>query len=189
MSGNKVIILTAPSGSGKTTLVKFLISRIPQLRFSISATSREIRENETDKVDYYFLTTHEFKKRINNDEFIEWEEVYNGSYYGTLKSEIDRIWSEGHDIIFDVDVQGALNLKKYFRDKGLSLFIRVNSLDELEKRLRKRGTENEQNLQKRIDKAKYEMGFESNFDSVIINDSLKSAQTETERIVRTFLNE
>jgi len=188
MYGKKAIIITAPSGSGKTTIVKFLLSRIPQLRFSISATSRERRGDETNKVDYYFLSPSEFKKKINSNEFIEWEEVYDTLYYGTLKSEVDRIWAEGYDVIFDVDVKGALNLKKYFKDKGLSLFIRVNDLDVLGDRLRRRGTEDEQSLQKRMEKAKFEMGFESNFDRVIVNESLEVAQAEAERIVRTFLN-
>jgi len=188
MSDKKAIIVSAPSGSGKTTIVKSLIRRIPQLKFSVSATSREIRKNETDKIDYFFLARHEFTEKIKNEEFVEWEEVYDGSYYGTLKSEVERIWSQGDYIIFDVDVKGAINLKKYFGEKGLSLFIRVKDLDELEKRLRLRGTENERNMQKRINKAKFEMNFESSFDRVVINDILEDAQDEAERIVREFLN-
>jgi len=188
MPGNKAIIFSAPSGSGKTTIVKFILTKIPELKFSISATSREKRENEIDKIDYYFLTKEDFLAKIKNEEFVEWEEVYDGSLYGTLKSEVDRIWSEGNHIIFDVDVQGAINLKKYFKDKGLSIFIRVKDSAELEKRLRLRGTESEKSLQARIDKANSEMKFESYFDRIIINDQLENAQKESEEIVKTFLN-
>jgi len=188
MSGNKAIIISAPSGSGKTTIVKYLRTKIPELKFSISATSREKRKNEIDKSDYYFLEKDDFLTKIKNGEFVEWEEVYNGSLYGTLKSEVDRIWSDGNFIIFDVDVQGAMNLKRYFKDSGLSLFIRVKDLSELEKRLRLRGTETEKSIQLRIDKVNSEMKFENCFDRVIINDNLGDAQMETEQIVKTFLN-
>ena len=188
MPGEKAIIVSAPSGSGKTSIVKYLITKIPELKFSISATSREKRENEINNSDYYFLNREVFLAKVRNDEFVEWEEVYNGSLYGTLKSEIDRIWSEGNYIIFDVDVYGAINLKKYFSDDGLSLFIRVKDLSELERRLRKRGTETEENLKFRIDKASSEMKFESYFDHVVINNNLEDAQKDAEHIVRTFLN-
>lgn len=188
MSENKAIIVSAPSGSGKTTIVKYLLGTIPQLKFSISATSREKRKNEIHGVDYYFLSHDEFLEKINNKEFIEWEEVYNESLYGTLKSELNRIWAEGNYIIFDVDVQGAINIKNYFKDMGLSLFIRVQDLSELEKRLRDRRTENEQSLQKRINKAISEMKFEGSFDKVIVNDVLEIAQKEAEQLIRTFLN-
>ena len=188
MPGKKAIIVSAPSGSGKTTIVKFILTRIPELKFSISATSREKRKNEIDKLDYYFLDKEDFKAKIKNEEFVEWEEVYNGSLYGTLKSEVDRIWSEGNHIIFDVDVQGAINLKKYFKDNGLSLFIRVKDLGELEKRLRLRGTESAESIQARIDKANSEMKFENYFDRIIINDNLDNAQKEAVEIVKTFLN-
>jgi guanylate kinase len=188
MPQNKAIIVSAPSGSGKTTIVKYLLSNISQLKFSISATSRQKRDNEQDGVDYYFLSHHDFVEKIEHDEFVEWEEVYDGSYYGTLKSEVSRIWDEGHYIIFDVDVQGAIHLKKYFRDKGLSLFIRVKDQKVLEKRLRQRGTENEHDLRKRIKKATSEMKFESKFDRIIVNDSLEIAQKESEKVVRSFLN-
>jgi guanylate kinase len=188
MSGKKAIIIAAPSGSGKTTIVKYLLRKIPQLKFSISATSRGKRSNEVDKSDYYFLTVDEFKERIKNDAFAEWEEVYNGTLYGTLKSEVNRIWNEGYAIIFDVDVQGAINLKKYFKDQGMSIFIRVRDIRELEARLRLRGTETEKSLQKRIDKAKSEIRFGGHFDKIVFNDTLEFAQKETEQIILTFLN-
>jgi guanylate kinase len=187
MSGNKAIIVSAPSGSGKTTIVKHLLKKFPALKFSISATTREKRENETDKSDYYFFNRKEFLLKVNNDEFVEWEEVYNGSLYGTLKSEVERIWSEGNYIIFDVDVRGAINLKDYFQENGLSLFIRVKDISVLEKRLRLRGTETEESLHSRIDKASSEMGFESYFDHIIINDKLKLAQMKAVKIVESFL--
>jgi len=188
MSDKKAIIISAPSGSGKTTIVKYVLQKIPQLKFSISATSREKRNNEVDKLDYYFLSIEEFKEKIKNDAFAEWVEVYNGSLYGTLKSEVSRIWNEGYVIIFDVDVKGAINLKKYFKDQGLSIFIRVRDINELEARLRLRGTETAENLQNRIDKAKSEIKFDSHFDTIVFNDNLEIAQKETEQILRTFLN-
>lgn len=188
MSGKKAIIVSAPSGSGKTTIVKYLLTKIPELKFSISATSRKKRKNEIDNSDYYFLDREVFLAKVKNDEFVEWEEVYNGSLYGTLKSEVDRMWSEGNYIIFDVDVYGAINLKKYFSKDGLSLFIRVNDLSELERRLRIRGTETEDSLQFRIDKANSELKFENYFDHVVINDNLKEAQKDAVHIVKTFLN-
>jgi guanylate kinase len=188
MSGEKVIIVSAPSGSGKTTIVKYLLKKIPKLKFSISATSREKRKGERDKSDYYFIGTEDFLAKIKNDEFVEWEEVYNGSLYGTLKSEVERIWAEGNCIIFDVDVQGGINLKKYFKDKGLSLFIRVRDVSELEKRLKLRGTETNESLQSRIEKASSEMKYEDYFDRIVINDKLENAKKEAEQIVNTFLN-
>ena len=188
MTGRKAIIVSAPSGSGKTTIVKHLLEKIPELKFSISATTRDKRQNERDKFDYYFFNQKEFVSKIESGEFIEWEEVYNGTLYGTLQSEVERIWSDGNFIIFDVDVQGALNLKKYFKENGLSLFIRVKDISELEKRLRLRGTETAENLQSRIDKAQSEMKFESDFDHVIINDDLELAQKEAIQIVVSFLN-
>jgi guanylate kinase len=189
MSANKAIIVSAPSGSGKTTIVKYLLRTFLQLKFSISATSREIRNNEINGVDYYFISHDEFLEKISNNEFVEWEEVYDGSFYGTLKSELERIWAEGNYIIFDVDVQGAINLKNYFKNMGLSLFIRVKDLAELEHRLRERSTESEESLQKRINKAISEIKFESSFDKVIVNDNLELAQKEADRIVKSFLNQ
>lgn len=188
MVDNKVVIVSAPSGSGKTTIVKHLLHKVPQLKFSISATSRNRRANEIDKVDYYFLGIEEFNKKIQEDAFIEWEEVYDGSLYGTLKSEVQRIWSGGSYIIFDVDVKGGINLKKYFGEKGLSIFVRVKDTSELEKRLLARGTESEHSMKQRMQKAEAEMKYEKYFDRVLINDVLGEAQHEAECLVRNFLN-
>ncbi len=187
MSAKKAIIVAAPSGSGKTTIVKYLLNRIPQLQFSISATSRKSREGETDKRDYYFLSKEEMMDRINNGDFVEWEEVYSGTLYGTLKSEVERIWADGKVIIFDVDVKGAIQLKKYFKEDGLSIFIRVQDISELEQRLKARGTEDNESLKERIEKVESEMGYQSNFDVVITNDVLQIAKQETEEIVKKFL--
>lgn len=188
MSNKKAIIVAAPSGSGKTTIVKHLLKRIPQLKFSISATSRKKREGETDKQDYYFLNKDEMTERIRKGEFVEWEEVYSGSFYGTLKSEVERIWADGDVIIFDVDVNGAINLKEYFKKDGLSIFIRVRDLSELEQRLKARGTEDIESLRKRIEKVESEMAYQSSFDVVVTNDVLETAKKETEEIVKNFIN-
>lgn len=189
MPNNKAIIVAAPSGSGKTTIVKYLLKRIPQLRFSISATSRVKRAGETDKLDYYFLSKEEMKAKIKKDDFVEWEEVYSGSLYGTLKSEVEKIWADGDTIIFDVDVKGAINLKEYFKDQGLSIFIRVRDIALLEERLKARGTEDDESLRSRIEKVESEMGYQSKFDVVVTNDILKTAKQETERIVRNFIKQ
>lgn len=189
MSNNKAIIVAAPSGSGKTTIVKHLLNRIPQLKFSISATSRKRRAGETDKLDYYFLRKDEMIERIKKGDFVEWEEVYSGSLYGTLKSEVDRIWAAGDAIIFDVDVVGAINLKKYFKKDGLSIFIRVKDISELEQRLIARGSEDNESLRKRIEKVESEMTYQSNFDVVVTNDILEVAKQETEEIVKNFINQ
>jgi guanylate kinase len=184
----KAIIVSAPSGAGKTTIVKHLLSVVPRLEFSISACSRAKRAEETDGKDYYFISVDDFKTRISQREFVEWEEVYPGSYYGTLKSEMDRIWLEDKIPIFDVDVQGALNLKKYFGSKALGVFIQPPSIGELEKRLRNRGSETEETLQKRVKKAVYELTFSKHFDVIIINDDLKSKCREIVNLVESFLN-
>lgn len=189
MSSKKAIIVAAPSGSGKTTIVKHLLKKIPQLKFSISATSRNKREGEKDKLDYYFLNQNEMIERIKKGEFVEWEEVYSGSFYGTLKSEIERIWSDGNVIIFDVDVKGAINLKEYFKGNGLSIFIRVKSISELEQRLKERGTEDIESLKKRIEKVESEMEYQSSFDVVVTNDILENAKQETEVIVKNFIKQ
>jgi len=189
MSNKKAIIVAAPSGSGKTTIVKHLLKRIPQLKFSISATSRSKRARETDKLDYYFLTKDEMTDRIRKGDFVEWEEVYAGSFYGTLKSEVERIWSDGDTIIFDVDVKGAVSLKEYFKNQGLSIFIRVKDIVDLEKRLRKRGTEDNESLKKRIEKVESEMVYQSKFDVVVTNYILEIAKQETEQIVRNFIKQ
>ena len=184
----KAIIVSAPSGAGKTTIVKHLLEVIPRLEFSISACSRSMRAEEKDKKDYYFISVEVFKAKIDRDEFVEWQEVYPGSFYGTLKSEMERIWSAGKVPIFDVDVVGALNLKKYFGPKALGVFIQPPSIGELEKRLRNRGSETESTLQKRVDKAVYELTFAPNFDKIIVNDDLKSKCREIVNLVEAFLN-
>ncbi|MFH0896267.1 MAG: guanylate kinase [Bacteroidota bacterium] len=184
----KAIILSAPSASGKTTLVHYLIDKIPLLAFSVSATSRKQREEETNGKDYFFLTADEFRNKIEEDAFIEWEEVYEDCYYGTLKSEIERMWNEGKHVVFDVDVKGGLHLKKTFGEKALSVFVRPPSIQELKKRLEKRGTESEESLKKRIGKAEYEMAFANLFDVEVVNDDREAACREAEEIVKKFLN-
>lgn len=183
----KAIIFSAPSGSGKTTIVKHLLKNNPDLGFSISASTRDRRgRKETDGVDYHFLSPEEFKAKIDNDEFIEWEEVYAGNFYGTLKSEIERIWSEGKNVIFDVDVKGGINLKKYFGEKALSIFVKVPSLDALKKRLSERGTESEESLSRRLFKAKFEMTFHDKFDAVLLNEDLDKARNEAQKLYNQF---
>jgi guanylate kinase len=183
----KAIIFCAPSGSGKTTIVKHLLQNNPDLGFSISASTRDKRgRTEQDGKDYYFLTPEEFKEKIVNDEFIEWEEVYEGNYYGTLKEEIERVWKNGKNVIFDVDVKGGLNLKKYFGDKALAIFVKVPSLEILEQRLRGRGTESHASLSQRLFKAKFEMSFQNEFDVVLINEDLKTSLAEAQRMYDEF---
>jgi guanylate kinase len=183
----KAVIVSAPSGAGKTTLVKHLLKVLPQLEFSISACSRGKREEETDGIDYYFITRDLFRQKIAQDEFVEWQEVYAGNYYGTLKSEMDRIWSLGKTPIFDVDVAGALNLKKYFGEQGLAIFIKPPSIEELENRLKKRGTESEETLRKRVDKAAYELTYAPHFDQIVVNDNLEIKCREMVSLVSVFL--
>jgi guanylate kinase len=183
----KAIIISAPSGAGKTTIVKNLLSVMPSLEFSISACSRSKREGETDGKDYFFISIEEFRKKIKNDEFVEWEEVYPGNYYGTLKSELQRIWKKGCFPIFDVDVVGGLNLKKYFGEKALAIFIQPPSLDELKNRLILRDTENQENLNKRLKKVEYEMSFKGSFDNIIINMEISNAYAEAYNLVLNFL--
>jgi guanylate kinase len=184
----KAIIVSAPSGAGKTTIVKDLLVRFPGLVFSVSACSRTRRHNEQDGKDYYFITPEEFRARIARDEFIEWEEVYPGSYYGTLKSDVERIWAEGKNVIFDVDVAGGLNLKKYFGKEALALFIQPPSPSELEVRLRNRNTEDEESLKKRLSKSVYELTFAGQFDEVVVNDDLGSACKKAGTLVTEFLD-
>ena len=188
MTSGKALIFSAPSGSGKTTIVKHLLEENNKLAFSISACTRSKRNNEVDGRDYYFLSQDEFRAKINANEFVEWEEVYNGSYYGTLKSEVERIWSEGHAVVFDVDVKGGVRLKEYFADQALAVFVRVPSLEILRERLLLRGTETEESLATRISKAEYELGFEDNFDVTVINDKVDVAFSEAEEIVSEFLS-
>ncbi|MEY2706156.1 MAG: hypothetical protein RL407_2218 [Bacteroidota bacterium] len=184
----KAIIFSAPSGSGKTTLVKHLLQHVPNLGFSISACTRDKRgRHEVHGRDYYFLSIEEFKKKIDEDAFVEWEEVYAGNFYGTLKEEIQRIWDQGKAVIFDVDVKGGLALKKYFGDKALAIFVKVPSLEVLAERLNDRGTESDESLSRRIYKAKFEMTFESQFDVSILNDDFERSAAETLQVVTQFL--
>ena len=188
MSKGKAIIFSAPSGAGKTTIVRHLMSiQDLHLSFSVSATTRAKREHEVDGKDYYFISPDEFLHRVKNNEFIEWEEVYNGQYYGTLHSEIERVWGRGEHVIFDVDVVGGLNLKKILREKALSVFVKAPSIEALEERLQKRSTETPEKIHQRIAKANQEMAFEPQFDRVIINSDLSVALQEAEARVREFL--
>ena len=183
----KALIFSAPSGSGKTTIVKHLLQTNSDLGFSISASTRDKRgRTEQHGKDYYFLTPDEFKKKIDNDEFIEWEEVYEGNFYGTLKSEIERLWSEGKYVIFDVDVKGGLILKRYFGDKALAFFVKVPSIEVLKERLKDRGTESEESLSRRLFKAKFEMSFENKFDVVLINENLQHSLHQAQALYEDF---
>ena len=184
----KAIIFSAPSGAGKTTIVKSLLANKLPLSFSISACSRQKRENEINGKDYHFLSIEDFKQKINEQAFIEWEEVYENNYYGTLKSEIKRIWNDKKHVVFDVDVVGGLNLKKHFGNNALAIFIQPPSMDVLIERLRNRATESEASLNKRINKAKHEMTYSPSFDSIIINDQLEKTIEVAEKKVKDFLN-
>jgi guanylate kinase len=184
----KFIIVSAPSGAGKTTIVRELMKAALGLEFSVSAASRPPRPNEVNGKDYFFISAEEFRQKITNGELLEWQEVYKDQYYGTLKSEVDRIWDSGHHVLFDVDVQGGMNLKKMFPEISLSLFIMPPSLAELEKRLRLRSTENEESLRKRLEKAGSEMTFSGEFDLTIVNDRLEDAVNQAIEAVRIFLS-
>jgi len=184
----KIIVISAPSGAGKTTLIRQLLSQRTDIEFSISACSRPAREGEQNGFDYYFLSTSEFKAKIDNNEFIEWEEVYPGSFYGTLRSELDRIWNKGHHVIFDLDVVGGMNIKKLFSETALSIFIMPPSVEVLEQRIRKRQSDSEEQIRKRIEKAGWEMQFAKNFDVVIVNNDISIAHIELAGIVSNFLD-
>lgn len=183
----KLVIVSAPSGAGKTSIVKHLLQEMPELAFSISATSRPKRANEQHGKDYYFLAVDEFKKKLEDGDFLEWQEVYPNQFYGTLKSEIERLWKEGKVVIFDVDVLGGLNIKKIFGDKALSVFIHPPTVEELKNRLCGRGTETPESLKKRLDKAEYELSFAPQFDLVIVNDVLEDARAEAYKKISAFL--
>ncbi|MBR6055433.1 MAG: guanylate kinase [Bacteroidales bacterium] len=183
----KTLIFSAPSGSGKSTVVHHLLENHPEIEFSVSATSRAPRGEEKDGVDYWFLSEEEFRRRIAEGGFVEFEEVYSGSFYGTLKSEVERIWAKGHVIIFDVDVKGGVNLKRYFGDSALSVFIQAPSVEELRKRLVLRGTDSPEAIDRRVAKAAEEMTYAPKFDRVLINDDLQTAFAEAEAMVSEFL--
>lgn len=186
----KIIILSAPSGTGKSTIISELMKK-PELAlgFSISATSRQPRGQETDGKDYFFLTEQEFKQRVDNGEFVEWEEVYAGTRYGTLESEVERVTGSGHNLIMDVDVKGALNIKKRFGDSALSIFVMPPDIDTLEKRLRNRGTDTEETIAKRLAKARFEMSFAKDFDTTVVNDSLAVAVGMVKEKIENFAKE
>ncbi len=183
----KLIIISAPSGSGKTTIVKQILTSGLNIEFSVSAASRQPRNNEINGRDYYFMSADEFKKRIENDDFLEWEEVYSGNFYGTLKSEIQRIWDKGNHVIFDVDVKGGLNIKKNDPENALAIFIQAPSVSELGERLKNRLTDTEETIKKRIAKAEYELSFAPQFDKIIVNDNLDDAIKETYKTINAFI--
>ena len=183
----KLVIFSAPSGAGKSTLVNYLLPQFPALSFSISATSRSPRGKEENGKDYYFLSSEEFKSRVAQDELLEWEEVYAGTYYGTLRSEVERIWAQGKVVVFDIDVVGALNLKRQFGDRALALFVQAPSVEILEQRLRGRGTDSEEKIQQRVAKATIEMARAPEFDKVVVNDDLDTAKAEALAILKDFL--
>jgi guanylate kinase len=183
----KAIIVSAPSGAGKSTIVRHIMAEIPELEFSVSACSRPVRPGEVDGREYHFISVEKFREHIEACDFLEWEEVYQGNYYGTLKSEVRRIWSIHKFPVFDVDVKGALNIKKYFKNNGLSLFIQPPAIEILKNRLESRGTENAESLKKRFDKAAYELTFAGKFDKILINGQLDKACSEAVEIVKEFL--
>ena len=186
--GNKVLIFSAPSGSGKSTIVNHILGLHPEIEFSVSATSRLPRGAEKDGVEYFFYSADVFRLLVRDDKFVEYEEVYPDRFYGTLKAEVNRIWARGHVIIFDVDVKGGVNLKKYFGDQALSVFIQAPSVEVLRERLVKRGTDSTEDIEKRVAKAAEEMTYAPKFDKVLVNDDLATALAEAEAMVDTFLS-
>jgi guanylate kinase len=184
----KLLIFSAPSGSGKTTLVKYILEQIAGLTFSVSATSRQARANEQDGKDYYFLSPDEFRKKISEKAFLEYEEVYPNVFYGTLLDQIASKRAAGNHVVFDVDVVGGLNIKKYFGDDALAIFIKAPSIQILKERLTQRGTDTEESIKKRLEKAEWEMGFADRFDVVVVNDQLEKSQQELTKIITEFLN-
>lgn len=185
----KLIIFSAPSGAGKTTIVKHLLQQDFNLEFSISATSRAPRHTETHGVDYYFLSPEEFKQKVANDEFLEWEEVYPGICYGTLKSEVERIRNKGRHVIFDVDVIGGINIKKYYQDEALAVFVQPPSIEELRNRLIGRSTDSPEVIEKRLQKAEYELSFAPNFDTVLISQELAVTLANADKLVLDFIHQ
>lgn len=187
MDNRKAVIFSAPSGSGKSTIVSHILKLHPELKFSVSAASRAPRGDEKNGVAYWFISADEFRKRIADDEFVEYEEVYPGSFYGTLKSEVERIWNNGDAIIFDVDVKGGVNLKKYFGDRALSVFIQAPSVEVLRQRLVGRATDSPEAIERRVAKAAEEMTYADKFDHIIVNDDLQKAYSDAEKLVDDFL--
>lgn len=182
-----IIIITAPSGSGKTSITRYLLAKYPQLAFSISATTRSPRGQEQHGMDYYFLSADAFREKIQQDAFVEWEMVYEGKYYGTLKEELNRIWDKGQVPVLDIDVKGAIHVQQQFPGRVLSIFIQPPSVDELRRRLESRGTETPESLATRVNKASYELSFSHHFNKVIVNDVLETACTTTEQAIKNFL--
>jgi guanylate kinase len=185
----KILIITAPSGAGKTSITKYLMQQFPQLAFSISAATRNARSNEINGLDYYFMSEEEFQQKIKAKDFAEWEMVYEGKYYGTLKSELERIWANNQIPVLDIDVKGALHVQKQYPINTLSIFIEPPSVNELKKRLESRGTETDQSLIARVNKASYEISFKNHFDKVVVNDELHNACAEAERLVNNFIQQ
>ncbi len=185
---NKIIIITAPSGAGKTSITKHLMQHFPQLAFSVSAATRQARGIEKDGVDYHFISTDDFKQKIQHNEFIEWEMVYEGKYYGTLKSELEKIWQQNKIPVLDIDVKGAIHVQQQFPQTSLSLFIDPPSVSELKKRLQSRGTETAESIAARVNKASYELSFKDHFNKLVVNDNLQKACIEAEMIVFGFIN-
>lgn len=183
----KCVIFSAPSGAGKTTIVHHLLKTMPGLEFSISACSRDPRPNETDGKDYYFIGIEGFKNKIASNSFVEWEEVYTNNFYGTLTSELERIWANGHVVIFDVDVIGGLKLKEKLGEQALAIFVQPPTVEDLEKRLRFRSTETEEKIQQRLAKSRTELSYANQFDVVLLNDQLEKAFVEAERLVTDFI--
>lgn len=188
MSG-KIIIITAPSGAGKTSITRYLLNKYPQLAFSVSAATRPPRGNEKNGVDYYFMSIAEFQQKIETNAFIEWEMVYEGKYYGTLKNEVEKLWAADKVPILDIDVKGAIHVQKQYPNCSLSIFVEPPSVDELMKRLRSRGTESEENIAARVSKAYYELTFSHSFNKVIVNHQLDKACEETEEVVLSFVKD
>ncbi|AHF16526.1 guanylate kinase [Niabella soli] len=186
-SAHKIVILTAPSGAGKTSITRYLLQQLPQLAFSISAATRPMRAGETNGADYYFMSPEAFQEKIKNNEFVEWEMVYEGKYYGTLKSELSRLWKLHRCPLLDIDVKGAIHVQQQYPGQSLSIFIEPPSVKELRRRLISRGSESEDSLQTRLNKAEYELSFMSHFNKVVVNDDFEEACAETESIVKKFL--